>query len=92
MYVPILIEKVRPKYAFLWRNILPDGRHPEDRLRAYLPNEWDKKCEISFITDEWASFTNRRKIIANVGQLHKNDPHLNHSQHSKYNNKFIITH
>ena len=39
VYVPIIIEKGRPKDDFLWKNILPDGKHPEDWLRAFLPNE-----------------------------------------------------
>ena len=92
VYVLILIEKGRPKDAFLWRRNFPDGIHPEDRLRAYLPNEREIKCEVSFSTDECASFTNRKEMITNVGQHHKNKLHLNHSQHGKYNNKLLCTH
>ena len=53
VYVPILIEKGRPKDAFLWRRNFPDGIHPEDRLRAYLPNEREIKCEVSFSAENW---------------------------------------
>ena len=86
VYIPILIEKGRPKYAFLWRNNYPDGIHPEDWLRVFLPNERDKKCKVSFSTEECASFTNRKEIIANVGQHHKN------ALHGKYNKKLLCTH
>ena len=57
VYVPILIEEGSPKDDLLWRRNLPDGSHPEDWLKKCLPNERDIKCEVSFSTDEWESFT-----------------------------------
>ena len=80
-----LLVASRP--LFLLTDILLRAAAP-----SYLPNEREIKCEVSFSTDECASLTNRKEMIANVGQHNKNKLHLNHSQHGKYNNKLFCTH
>ena len=71
VYVSMIIEKGRPKDAFLKRNNLSDDSHPLDWLRNFLPNERGGKCEVPFSTDDWASFTNTKSMISNTGKPHK---------------------
>eukprot|EP00957_Ditylum_brightwellii_P073541 5587686-Ditylum_brightwellii.AAC.1 len=85
------LRKGRPKEKFLQDNNLSTSSHPAYWLRAFLPNEPQKGSKVTFCTDDWATYTNTKALLANAGQPKKNILLSSLSQHGKLSSRLLCT-
>ena len=64
MYVTTIIDKERPKYAFLRKNVFSADSFPEDWLRIFIPNERGRnvKCPSALMSGHPSS-TQRQCLL-----------------------------